>query len=267
MRKSTKNRLRVAAVVCVLGTCALAQFGMPYEQPKEPSLYDQATGKARFALFGPWAELKESKVPGHGDTVLYRYHIMDMSKAMQSSSDGKKIDPKKFETQVIDFHYPYADIWNAYKTEGATGKIFAFIKQKNPAAADDIANNRNFVYAKVTKGDGAGIALSLDKGKYRLWSGAPAAFGNDYDLAGMVVKQKKYCLFAMNKNDYSVMVFLSPTHAERHNIGGAVEDITASVGEAVRIYLPQILLIAGAGVVVIALALVAKRFVFKRRTP
>lgn len=241
--------------LCLIAAASAAQPGFPSGDSQEPSLYDQATGKVRFAIFGPWQAYAQGDDPIFGKVFIRSRHVLDLSKAA-TSGEGN-VNAKDFEKQVIDFQYPFDPKIDQYKSSGDEKKL------------DECIHNiidKPFLRATVVKGSSEGVSLRQSSGgKYMLWPGAPEAFGNSYDVAGLVVKDRNEYLYAMNVNDTSIIVFLTPSTAERHYATGRVEVLSASFMEWARAHL---LAIAGAFVGLIAIfliALIARRISTSRR--
>jgi len=230
--------------LAVLALCGLAvPLGAQFGAIPEGTLYDQAAGKWSKTNFGPFEEYVQGKDPDYGPMLLRLRHVLDLSRAMKAGGNASSTE---FENQVIEYRYPYDPELDEHRKSGD--------KQKLDKCIESLIR-KGFVRVSVVAGNGKGVSLHrTSNGKYMLWPHAPAAFGNTFDRAGVVVKDKDEYLYAGNTGDASILVFISPASAERHYASGRVEVLSATFVESAMFRLP---LLGGACAGVAALILIA----------
>jgi hypothetical protein len=225
-----------------------AQFGFPQER-SQPSFYEQATGKIRVFDNLVWREYVESKYLFVGKRYLIKGdHYFEIN----MRPGGKSGD-----IQTIYYKYNSDPQLHVYTAAGDTNKVNECI--------DNIVSHP-YISMTIAKGVGNGISIRQVNGRFFLWPRAPHTFGNNFDSAGLVAKDKIHYLFAMNKSDNYVTVFLSPTKAEKHYDDGRVEVVSASFLEIIFVYLPVIIAACAGLFAVFVVWPRIKKFMPKRRS-
>jgi hypothetical protein len=252
MRTNRYAPVFLAASLCA-AVPAAAQFGAVPGGFPEPSLFDQATGKASKVNFGPTEAYAKGSDPTFGDVLIRVRHVLDLSRLSRMA--GGNIEAKDIENQAIEFRYPFDRRLDLYKQSGE--------EEKSKTLIQEIVG-KPFLAAQVVSGQGKGVSLRrATDGKYVLWAHAPAAFGSGYEKVGLVVKGTDEFLFARNLRDDSVVVFLAPDKAERYYANGNQETLSATALESAMMNLP--VLVGGiAGLLALVLGVV---FFLKRRRP